>query len=222
MNDIADRIDALLPQTQCTKCGYAGCRPYATAIAVGEADIDQCPPGGADGIRALAVLLGREPKPLNPANGVETGPTAALIDERWCIGCTLCIQACPVDAIVGAAKTMHTVLLEHCTGCELCIPPCPVDCIDLVPLQALNARGALLAIGGPSPASSRARYAFHQQRLASRPDSPSDASAMDAKVERSSTSAQSPDVLRRRAAVQAAIERARTRRDTTSIKRSAR
>ncbi len=217
MNDIADRIDALLPQTQCTKCGYAGCRPYATAIAAGEADIDQCPPGGADGIHALAALLGREPKPLNPANGVETGPTAVVIDERWCIGCTLCIQACPVDAIVGAAKTMHTVLLEHCTGCELCIPPCPVDCIDLVPLPALNARGSAISTSGPSAASSRARYEFHQQRLALGRDSQRDASATTGGTARASTSERSPDVLRRRTAVQAAIERARARREAAPI-----
>lgn len=130
--DLAERIDALLPQTQCGQCGYAGCKPYARAIAEGSADINQCPPGGDAGVRALAALLGREPKPVNPDNGVEKPFRVALIREAECIGCTKCIQACPVDAIVGASKRMHTVLADLCTGCELCIPPCPVDCIDLV------------------------------------------------------------------------------------------
>lgn len=130
---MVERIDALLPQTQCAQCGYPGCRPYAEAIARGEADINQCPPGGEAGVRALAELLGREPKPLNPENGAEKPPMVALIVEDDCIGCTKCIQACPVDAIVGAPKRMHTVIADLCTGCELCLPPCPVDCIVLVP-----------------------------------------------------------------------------------------
>ncbi len=132
---LADSIDALLPQTQCTKCGYAGCRPYAEAVAAGEAPINQCPPGGVAGIAALAALLGREFLPLNPANGVERPRTVAVIDEPACIGCTKCILACPVDAIVGASKRMHTVLTEECTGCELCVAPCPVDCIRMVAIE---------------------------------------------------------------------------------------
>jgi electron transport complex protein RnfB len=124
-------IDALLPQTQCRKCGYAGCLPYAEAIAEGRADINQCPPGGDDVARDLAALLGVPFKPLDPAFGTHQAPAVAVIDEKTCIGCTLCIQACPVDAIVGAAKLMHTVITKECTGCELCLPPCPVDCIRM-------------------------------------------------------------------------------------------
>ena len=131
-NPLVDKIDAVLPQTQCGQCGYPGCRPYAEAIAADQADINQCPPGGEAGVKGLADLLGREPKPLNPENGEVKPPRVALIREAECIGCTKCIQACPVDAIVGAAKLMHTVIIDDCTGCELCIPPCPVDCIDMV------------------------------------------------------------------------------------------
>jgi Na+-translocating ferredoxin:NAD+ oxidoreductase subunit B len=132
---VADRIEAVLPQTQCGQCGYPGCRPYAEAIAADLANINQCPPGGEAGVRALAELLGREPKPLNPDNGAEKPKLLALIREAECIGCTKCIQACPVDAIIGAPKLMHTVIADLCTGCELCLPPCPVDCIDLVPVK---------------------------------------------------------------------------------------
>jgi electron transport complex protein RnfB len=137
----AEDIDRLLPQTQCGQCGYAGCRPYAEALALGQADINQCPPGGEAGIRALARLLGREPKPLNPDNGIEKPMAVALIDEAVCIGCTKCIQACPVDAIIGAPKLMHTVVVELCTGCELCLPPCPVDCIEMRPLTLRDTAG---------------------------------------------------------------------------------
>ena len=129
---VVEQIDALLPQTQCAQCGFPGCRPYAEAIASGAADINQCPPGGDAGIKALADLLGREPMPLNPDNGMEKPRAVAVIDEEACIGCTLCIQACPVDAIVGASKQMHTVIEAECTGCDLCLPPCPVDCIAMV------------------------------------------------------------------------------------------
>ena len=132
---LVERINALLPQTQCAQCGYPGCRPYAEAISSDKADINQCPPGGEAGIRALADLLGREPKPLNPEYGEEKQVTVVVVDEQRCIGCTLCIQACPVDAIVGAAKMMHTVIESECTGCNLCLPPCPVDCIDIVDIE---------------------------------------------------------------------------------------
>ena len=132
---LVQKIDAILPQTQCGQCTYPGCKPYATAIAAGEADINQCPPGGEEGIRKLAELLGVEPKPLNAEHGVSKPKSLAVIDENICIGCTLCIQACPVDAILGAAKHMHTVIAAECTGCELCLPPCPVDCISMVPIE---------------------------------------------------------------------------------------
>jgi len=137
---IVDQIDSLLPQTQCGQCGFAGCRPYAEAIASGEADINQCPPGGETGIQALAELLGVDPKPLNAEHGEHTEKRVAVIDEQVCIGCTLCIQACPVDAILGSAKQMHTVIESECTGCDLCVPPCPVDCIEMVPVQETISR----------------------------------------------------------------------------------
>jgi electron transport complex protein RnfB len=156
---IAARIDALLPQTQCTRCGYAGCRPYAEAIAGGEAEINQCPPGGEAVIEALAQLLDRPVVRLNPANGVEAPARVARIDESRCIGCARCLAPCPVDAIVGAAKFMHTVVAELCTGCELCLPPCPVDCIALVPAPAGQVN---------EPALNRARYAAHGLRLSRR------------------------------------------------------
>lgn len=131
MNELARRIDAALPQTQCTRCGYPDCAAYAQAIADGEADINQCPPGGTQGIARLASITGRTASPLDPQYGIEGPLTVAVIDESWCIGCTLCIKACPTDAIVGTNKRMHTVIEPYCTGCELCIPVCPVDCIEL-------------------------------------------------------------------------------------------
>lgn len=132
-NPVVDNINNLLPQTQCGQCGYPGCKPYAEAIAAEEADINQCPPGGEETVQALADLLGREVKPLDAE---ERPPSVAVIREDECIGCTLCIQACPVDAILGAAKLMHTVITDECTGCELCVEPCPVDVIDMVPIEA--------------------------------------------------------------------------------------
>ena len=132
---LIEKIDAILPQTQCGQCGFPGCKPYAIAISEGHADINQCPPGNEEGIQKLADLLGVKPKPLNPAHGLPKPKSIAFIDEQICIGCTFCIQACPVDAIVGAAKKMHTVISTECTGCELCIAPCPVDCISMLPLR---------------------------------------------------------------------------------------
>ena len=129
-----DQINAILPQTQCRQCGFQGCRPYAEAIASGVADINQCPPGGDEGIIALAHLLNVDPKPLNPQFGQHKPKSVAFIIEKDCIGCVKCIAACPVDAILGAAKFMHTVIASECTGCELCVAPCPVDCIIMKPL----------------------------------------------------------------------------------------
>jgi electron transport complex protein RnfB len=139
---VEEEIDALLPQTQCAQCGYPGCRPYAKAIAAGEADINLCAPGGDAAIRALADLLGREVKPLAHDIDPEENTIVAVVDEPRCIGCTLCIQACPVDAIIGAPRQMHTVIATECTGCKLCLPPCPVDCIDLTPVADANSNPA--------------------------------------------------------------------------------
>jgi Na+-translocating ferredoxin:NAD+ oxidoreductase subunit B len=156
-SDLTARIDALLPQTQCTRCGYDGCSPYAAAIARGEAEINQCPPGGKATIEALAQLLDRAPMALNPANGVEGPLLVAWVDETRCIGCARCLAPCPVDAIVGAQKYLHTVIAERCTGCELCLPPCPVDCIEMrqAPDSAVN-----------DPPLNRRRYDAHAARLA--------------------------------------------------------
>lgn len=140
MSDTATVIDAWLPQTQCTRCGYPRCRAYAEAIACGEADINQCPPGGNTTIDGIAMLLHVAAKPLDPAFGVDTPRTRAVIDETVCIGCKKCIDACPTDAIVGAAKLMHTVIAADCTGCGLCLPPCPVDCIALIPVSTRGER----------------------------------------------------------------------------------
>jgi electron transport complex protein RnfB len=152
-------IDALLPQTQCTRCGYSGCLPYASAIAAGT-PINQCPPGGAATIEALARLLGREVLPLNPANGAETAPRVAVIDEARCIGCAKCLPPCPVDAIIGAPRFLHTVAAQLCTGCELCIAPCPVDCIIMVDLNT-----EAVPAGAPSASENRARFEAHEARV---------------------------------------------------------
>jgi electron transport complex protein RnfB len=156
-------IDALLPQTQCTRCGYQGCKPYSEAIAAGEAQINQCPPGGAATIEALARITGRAPLPLNPANGVEGPELVARIDEERCIGCAKCLPPCPVDAIVGMRKQMHTVIAEMCTGCELCVAPCPVDCITMIPRAAL-----VVQYDAPAPAANRARFEAHNLRIVRR------------------------------------------------------
>lgn len=157
---LADAIDAHLPQTQCTRCGYDGCRPYSVAIANDLAPINQCPPGGAATIAALATLLHRETMPLNPENGVEGPALVAVIDEDRCIGCVKCLPPCPVDAIVGSRKQTHTVIAALCTGCELCVAPCPVDCITMAP-RGSDSRD-------PTPDMNRARYYAHTARLSRR------------------------------------------------------
>lgn len=149
-------IDALLPQTQCTRCGYDGCRPYAEAIALGGVGINRCPPGGATGIQALALLLERDVLPLDPACGTEDDPGVAYVDARECIGCARCLPPCPVDAIVGAHRYLHTVIESTCTGCELCIDACPVDCIEMRPRTSGEA--------APTPAQNRSRYEAHVER----------------------------------------------------------
>ena len=193
--DLAARIDSLLPQTQCTRCGYPACRAYAEAIAAGEAQINQCPPGGAAGIELLASLLGRPVTPLNPANGIEKPREIAVIDEETCIGCTKCIAACPVDAIIGASKLMHTILVDECTGCELCIAPCPVDCIAMVPVKDHHEPVLELAV------RYRARYVARNARL-QREAAAREAELMAKKAALGSGAS----------AVQAAIERARKRK----------
>ncbi|GMU67891.1 MAG: hypothetical protein AMXMBFR37_02240 [Steroidobacteraceae bacterium] len=157
----AGEIDALLPQTQCTRCGYDGCHPYAEAIAAGEAQINRCPPGGARTITALARLLGREPLPLDPDCGSEQPERVAFIDEARCIGCARCLPPCPVDAIIGAGRQTHTVIAGLCTGCELCVAPCPVDCIAMIPRPAT-------AGAPPAADANRARFAARNARLAQR------------------------------------------------------
>jgi electron transport complex protein RnfB len=200
----ADAIDALLPQTQCGKCGYNGCRPYAEAIAANEADINQCPPGGEAGIRTLAELLGRPAKPLDPTYGSEQpAPVVAWVDEAACIGCTLCIQACPVDAIVGAAKQMHTIITAECTGCELCIPPCPVDCIHLRELDP-----AAIADEQQARQWRRARFESRNARLAR--DAAEQAERRQRKREALSQPKAAED--QRKAVIAAALERVRRKK----------
>ncbi|WP_291517359.1 RnfABCDGE type electron transport complex subunit B [Acidovorax sp.] len=160
---LAEQINAALPQTQCTRCGYPDCAAYAGAVAEGSADINQCPPGGAEGIARLAQITGRDVQPLNSAHGVEAPRTTVFIDEAWCIGCTLCIKACPTDAIVGSNKWMHTVMEQYCTGCELCIPACPVDCI-----QIEHASGSLTgwaAWSDTQAVQARSRYEQRKARI---------------------------------------------------------
>ena len=162
---LAARLDAVLPQTQCTRCGYAGCRPYAEALAAGEAELDQCPPGGAPTAAALAAILNRPLKPINPRHGREGPPQVAVIDEALCIGCARCLPACPVDAIVGAKRFLHTVIAAECSGCELCLPPCPVDCITLVDAGPAPLDLAALSVRAERY---RARHAEHAARAARR------------------------------------------------------
>jgi electron transport complex protein RnfB len=216
LQGLAAELDAALPQTQCTRCGYPDCRGYAQAIAQGSADIDRCPPGGAEGVRRLAALTGRPARPLDAACGPEGPRKVAFIDEAWCIGCTLCIKACPVDCIAGATKRMHTVIEGECTGCELCVPACPVDCIALEDVTTATGWAAW------SPAQAehaRARYAAHRQRLAQQEEDTRERLIAKAEMKLADLPAhsqhQDAQVLdKKRAVIEAALARARAQRAT--------
>ena len=212
---VIEAIEAVLPQTQCTRCGYPDCNAYAIAIADREARINQCPPGGQRGIERLAALLDVEAEPLNPEFGVEGPRTTAVIDEQRCIGCTLCIQACPLDAIVGRAKRMHTVLTASCSGCDLCVAPCPVDCIDMVELETLAANRypeAARMLEHPIDELApvfRRRYAERERRARRRQEERQRRLRDKAGVRPGSASAASD---KKAAAIAAALKRARARR----------
>jgi electron transport complex protein RnfB len=215
---LAERIEDLLPQTQCTKCGYPACRPYAEAIANGAANYNQCPPGGAEGIARLARLLDKPVIPLNPVNGSERPRPVAVIDENLCIGCTLCIQACPVDAIVGAAKQMHTVVPDLCTGCDLCVAPCPVDCITMV--EVTPGTTGWDAWSQLEADAARARHDFHIFRLRREKEENDARLAAKAAAKLEQVEAEtslSPEEKaaqeRKKAIIQAAIERARLKKE---------
>ncbi len=216
MNLLAERINAALPQTQCTRCGYPDCAAYAQAISSAEAGINQCPPGGAEGITRLAAITGRPVLPLNPVNGSEGPRHLAVIDEAWCIGCTLCLDACPTDAIVGSNKLMHTVIEPYCTGCELCIPVCPVDCISLE--NVTGTRSGWAAWSGADAELARKRYEFHSSRRTAdmgrnqkRLEEKAQAALADLPAHSRHTD---PAVLdQKRAVIEAALARARARRE---------
>ncbi|OOG51980.1 electron transport complex subunit RsxB [Polaromonas sp. C04] len=219
MDALAARINAVLPQTQCTRCGYPDCAGYAQAIASGKAEINQCPPGGAEGVARLARLTGRPVRPLNPANGLEAPRTVAVIDEDWCIGCTLCIAACPTDAIIGSNKLMHTVIEPYCTGCELCVPVCPVDCISLE--NVTQERTGWDAWSQAQADEARERYEFHGVRR-SRDQGENDkrleekAQAKLADLPAHSQITDPEALAPKRTVIEAALARARARRGDAS------
>ncbi|MBN3765356.1 electron transport complex subunit RsxB [Burkholderia sp. Ac-20365] len=229
----ADLIEDLLPQTQCTKCGYPDCRAYAEAIAQGGASYNQCPPGGAEGVARLAKLLGKPVIPLNPDNGVERARPVAFIDESLCIGCTLCMQACPVEAIVGAPKQMHTIVADLCTGCDLCVPPCPVDCIEMIPVTGDHTGWD--AWSEPQAEGARTRHEQRRARIAAEreaaearaaarraaatnpsgpatPAAPVVGSAPTAAAEAAAAPVSDAEA-KKRAIIQAALERARKKKE---------
>ncbi|MEX8520586.1 MAG: electron transport complex subunit RsxB [Leptothrix sp. (in: b-proteobacteria)] len=211
----AEQIDAVLPQTQCTRCGYPDCRAYAEAIAASAAAINRCPPGGAEGIQRLAELTGQAATALDPSCGNEGPRSIAVIDEDWCIGCTLCIKACPVDSISGTNKRMHTVIEPDCTGCELCLPVCPVDCIELI--NVTPGRSGWDAWSPAQADTARQQYRAHQARQTQA--TTDHAERLQAKAEHklahldALTKANTPTELeRKRAVIEAALARARARR----------
>jgi Na+-translocating ferredoxin:NAD+ oxidoreductase subunit B len=211
---LAQALDAALPQTQCTRCGYPDCRGYADAMAAGEADINRCPPGGVQGIARLAALTGRSAQALDTTCGSEGPRRLAVIDEAWCIGCTLCIKACPVDCIVGAAKQMHTVIDEHCTGCELCVPVCPVDCIAMVAVTGEHTGWNAWSVDQAEQA--RGRYAFHRWR--EERDQREEAERLAAKASAKLADLQAHSAItdervleRKRAIIEAALARAKAK-----------
>ncbi|MDE2387860.1 MAG: electron transport complex subunit RsxB [Betaproteobacteria bacterium] len=207
---LIEEIDALLPQTQCGKCGFSGCKPYAEAIAEGRADINQCPPGGQEGVEKLAQLLGVLPKPLNTSHGFpRLDKVVAWIDEQLCIGCTFCIRACPVDAIVGAGKQLHTVIAAECTGCELCIAPCPMDCISLVPAD--EDKNDMRK--KPAADNARVRHQFRLLRLAREKQAAKAESKHKPVVQAGNNPATADE--RKKTIVQAAIQRAAMARNRT-------
>jgi electron transport complex protein RnfB len=215
ISPLVGRIHDALPQTQCKRCGYPDCLGYARALAADEADINQCPPGGAEGVYLLSALTGRPAKPIDPDFGAEGPRTLAFIDEDWCIGCTLCIAACPVDAIVGANKRMHTVIEAHCTGCELCLPVCPVDCILLENVSG-TATG-WQAWSAPQAQQARRRYEQRSVRLEREGVEQAQRLVAKAELKVSDIAAHSlhtdPEVLsKKRSIIEAALARARAKR----------
>lgn len=219
MDLLAQRINAALPQTQCTRCGYPDCAAYAQAISNAEAEINQCPPGGAEGIMRLAALTGRPSLPLNPTNGHEGPRHLAVIDEAWCIGCTLCLDACPTDAIVGSNKLMHTVIEPYCSGCELCIPVCPVDCISLENIT--GGRTGWQAWSPADAAQAQNRYEIHSlRRMQDKGESQKrlEEKAQTTQLDLPAPSQQAAPVMpdQKRAVIAAALARARARREPGS------
>jgi len=215
---LVEQLNNALPQTQCTRCGYPDCQRYAEAIAQGEADINQCPPGGTEGVERLAALTGQPATPLNPDNGLEGPRTIAIIDEAWCIGCTLCIAACPTDAIVGANKRMHTVVESYCTGCELCIPACPVDCISLEPID-INLSGWA---SWPQELANLARQRYDTRLARLKREAVEHDERLQAKAVKkladlpahTKGTEHAPEVDRKRAIIEAALAKAKARQAT--------
>ena len=215
---LVEQLNNALPQTQCTRCGYPDCQRYAEAIVQGEADINQCPPGGTEGVERLAALTGKPALPLNPDNGLEGPRTIAIIDEAWCIGCTLCIAVCPTDAIVGANKRMHTVVESYCTGCELCIPACPVDCISLEPID-INLSGWA---SWPQELADLARQRYDARTARLKREAVEHDEQLQAKAVKkladlpahTKGTEHAPEVDRKRAIIEAALAKAKARQAT--------